>query len=285
MRILTGFIPPTAGVAEVAGFDVVEQSLEVRRRVGYMPETVPLYPEMTVFEYLKFMADLRQVEDSEDHVIDILETLHMEDRAESYISNLSKGMRQRVGLGQALVHNPEVLILDEPTIGLDPAQIIDVRNLIREVGRKHTVLLSTHILSEAQQICNRVLIINNGRIVAEDTPERLRSRLTGAQRVTLRVSGEIQGLEQVITAVHGVARISSTDDDELEFETQPGLDPRAEVARAVVNSGYNLIEMRQLGLSLEEIFLQLTQDSPATIGTEDLDSDSYDEDRELENDD
>ena len=285
MRILTGFIPPTSGVAEVAGYDVVEQSLEVRRRVGYMPETVPLYPEMTVFEYLKFMADLRQVADSEDRVVDILETLHMDDRAESYISNLSKGLRQRVGLGQALVHNPEVLILDEPTIGLDPAQIIDVRNLIREVGRKHTVLLSTHILSEAQQICNRVLIINNGRIVAEDTPERLRSRLTGAQRVTLRVSGEIQGLEQVITAVHGVARISSTDDDQLEFETQPGLDPRAEVARAVVNSGYNLIEMHQLGLSLEEIFLHLTQDTPTTSGAEDTDFDSYDEDRELENDD
>ncbi len=183
MRILTGYMPPTSGKAQVAGFDVVDQSLEVRKRVGYMPETVPLYPDMTVIDYLKFMADLRRVKNAEDRAIELLEKLHMEDRAESYISNLSKGMRQRVGLAQALVHNPEVLILDEPTIGLDPAQIIEVRNLIRELGKERTILLSTHILSEAQQLCDRVLIINKGLIVAEDTPERLQSRLIGAQRV------------------------------------------------------------------------------------------------------
>ncbi len=200
MRILTGFMPPTSGKAEVAGFDVVDKSLEVRRRVGYMPETVPLYPDMTVFDYLKFMADLRHVPSAEDKVLDILEMLHMEDRTNSYIGNLSKGMRQRVGLGQALVHNPEVLILDEPTIGLDPAQIIEVRNLIREVGKEHTVLLSTHILSEAQQICNRVMIINKGQIVAEDTPERLQSRLIGAQRVGLVVGGDSDGLENLLSA-------------------------------------------------------------------------------------
>ncbi|MCZ7553213.1 MAG: ABC transporter ATP-binding protein [Anaerolineales bacterium] len=201
MRILTGFMPPTYGTAEVAGFDIIDQSLEVRRRVGYMPETVPLYPDMTVYEYLKFMADLRRVPDAEDRVLDLLETLRMDDRTDSYISSLSKGMRQRVGLGQALVHDPEVLILDEPTIGLDPVQIIDVRNLIRDVGRKHTVLLSTHILSEAQQLCNRVLIINKGRIVAEDTPERLQARLTGAQRVALVVGGEAEGVEEVVESV------------------------------------------------------------------------------------
>ena len=186
MRILTGYMPPTSGKAQVAGFDVVDQSLEVRKRVGYMPETIPLYPDMTVIDYLKFMADLRRVKNAEDRAIELLEKLHMEERAESYISNLSKGMRQRIGLAQALVHDPEVLILDEPTIGLDPAQIIEVRNLIRELGKERTILLSTHILSEAQQLCDRVLIINKGHIVTEDTPERLQSRLIGAQRVVLQ---------------------------------------------------------------------------------------------------
>lgn len=262
MRILTGYMPPTAGKAEVAGFDVVDQSLEVRRRVGYMPETIPLYPDMTVFDYLKYMADLRRVSDAEDRVLDLLEMLHMEDRADSYISNLSKGMRQRVGLGQALVHDPEVLILDEPTIGLDPVQIIEVRNLIREAGKKQTVLLSTHILSEAQQICNRVLIINKGKIVAEDSPERLQARLTGAQRVNLMVGGDADGLDRLVAGVAGVTRVGFLADGKLEFETAPGIDPRPDVARVVVNGGFNLLEMRPVGMSLEDIFLQLTRDEP-----------------------
>jgi ABC-2 type transport system ATP-binding protein len=206
MRILTGFMPPTSGKVEVAGFDVVDQSLEVRRRVGYMPETVPLYPDMTVFDYLKFMADLRHLKDGEDRVDDVLEKVHLEDRADGYIGNLSKGMRQRVGLAQAMLHGPDVLILDEPTIGLDPAQIIEFRHLIRELGRQHTVLLSTHILSEAQQVCNRVLIINKGRIVAEDTPERLQARVTGAQRHSLKVGGDADGLAQLVGEVPGVSR-------------------------------------------------------------------------------
>ncbi len=262
MRILTGYMPPTSGKAQVAGFDVVDQSLEVRKRVGYMPETIPLYPDMTVLDYLKFMADLRRVKNSEDRAIELLENLHMEDRAESYISNLSKGMRQRVGLAQALVHNPEVLILDEPTIGLDPAQIIEVRNLIRELGKERTILLSTHILSEAQQLCDRVLIINKGHIVTEDTPERLQSRLIGAQRVVLQVGGDTDGIEKVLSQVPGVAGLTSKEDGKLEFETAPGNDPRTQVARAVVNAGYDLLEMRPIGMSLEEIFLQLTRDEP-----------------------
>lgn len=265
MRILTGYMPPTAGVAEVAGYDVVEQSLEVRKRVGYMPETVPLYPEMTVFEYLKFMADLRRVPDAEDRVDEILDILNLGDRAESTVGNLSKGMRQRVGLGQALVHNPDVLILDEPTIGLDPAQIIEVRNLIRELGKQHTILLSTHILSEAQQVCNRVLIINKGRIVAEDTPEMLQSRLTGAQRVNLQVSGDSDGLDGVMRDVPGVANVIERGDGRLEFETMPGYDPRPDVARAVIGAGYDLLEIRSVGMSLEDIFLQLTRDEPAPL--------------------
>jgi ABC-2 type transport system ATP-binding protein len=262
MRILTGYMPPTSGKAQVAGFDVVDQSLEVRKRVGYMPETIPLYPDMTVIDYLKFMADLRRVKNAEDRSIEILEKLHMEDRAESYISNLSKGMRQRIGLAQALVHDPEVLILDEPTIGLDPAQIIEVRNLIRELGKERTILLSTHILSEAQQLCDRVLIINKGHIVTEDTPERLQARLIGAQRVVLQCGGDTDGIEKVVSQVPGVAGLTSKEDGRLEFETAPGNDPRSQVARAVVNAGYDLLEMRPVGMSLEEIFLQLTRDEP-----------------------
>jgi ABC-2 type transport system ATP-binding protein len=262
MRILCGYMPPTSGVARVAGFDVVEQSLDVRRRVGYMPETVPLYPDMTVFEYLKFMADLHRVPNAEERVEEVLELVHMEERAEGYIANLSKGMRQRVGLGQALLHQPEVLILDEPTIGLDPVQIVEVRNLIRELGQERTVLLSTHILSEAQQVCNRVLIINKGRIVVEDTPERLSARVMGAQRIALKVAGDEDGLEQVISSVPGVTRVVNGSNG-FEFETQPGMDMRPEVARAVINGGYDLLELRPLGASLEEVFVELTRDEPA----------------------
>jgi ABC-2 type transport system ATP-binding protein len=269
MRILSGYMPPTSGKAEVAGFDVVEQSLEVRRRVGYMPETVPLYPEMTVFDYLKFMADLRHMTNAEDRVDDALEMVHMGDRAGGYIGNLSKGMRQRVGLAQALIHKPDVLILDEPTIGLDPVQIIEVRNLIREIGRDHTVLLSTHILSEAQQLCHRVLIINKGKIVVEDTPERLQARLAGARRITVKVGGDADGLERVVGAVPGVAHISASIDGGLEYESIAGQDARPAVARAIVEAGYDLLELYPIGLSLEEIFLQLTRDEPTPPAPDD----------------
>ena len=262
MRILTGYMPPTSGAAKIAGFDVVAESLEVRKRVGYMPETVPLYPDMTVFEYLKYMADLRHLPAAEERVDEVLEIVHMDERYESYIASLSKGMRQRVGLAQALLHEPEVLILDEPTIGLDPAQIREVRHLIETIGEERSVLLSTHILSEAQQICDRVLIINKGRIVAEDTPERLQSRLTGAKRVSIKVQGDGEGLETILLKIPGVLRVSQIEDGNLEFETSPGQDSRPEVARAVVNAGYDLMELRPVGLSLEEIFLELTRDEP-----------------------
>ncbi|HEY61292.1 MAG TPA: ATP-binding cassette domain-containing protein [Anaerolineae bacterium] len=265
MRILTGFMPPTSGSVKISGYDVIDQSLEVRRIVGYMPESVPLYPDMTIFEYLKFMADLRHLKEVEDCVDEVLEKVDLEERSESYISSLSKGMRQRVGLAQALLHNPEVLILDEPTIGLDPAQIREVRNLIREIGKEHTILLSTHILSEAQQICNRVLIINKGKIVAEDSPEQLQSRLTGAKRVILKVKGDSDNLEMVIKKIPGISSVRGIDAGALEFEIAPGQDVRPEVAKAVVNGGYNLIELRPIGVSLEDIFLQLTRDEPPTL--------------------
>jgi ABC-2 type transport system ATP-binding protein len=263
MRILTGYMPPTSGKASVAGFDVVDQSLEVRRRVGYVPETIPLYPDMTVFAYLKFMADLRQVKQVEDRVDEVLEIVHMEERAEGLIANLSKGMRQRIGVAQALLHQPEVLILDEPTIGLDPAQIRDVRDLIQGLGKERTILLSTHILSEAQQVCDRVLIINKGKIVAEDSPERLQSRLVGAQRIKLIVRGDSDGLPAVLEGIPEVSAILPCEAGSIEFEAEPGIDARPEVARAVVNAGFDLLELRPVGMTLEDIFLQLTREEPA----------------------
>jgi ABC-2 type transport system ATP-binding protein len=260
MRMLTGYLPPSGGSATIAGFEIVKESLEVRKRVGYLPETVPLYTDMTIFDYLKFMADLRHLPNAEDAILATLEMVGMLDRAEGYIGNLSKGMRQRVGLAQALLHQPEVLILDEPTIGLDPAQIIEVRKLIREIGKERTVLLSTHILSEAQQICDRILIINKGKIVAEDTPENLQARLTGAERVQLRVRGEADELASKISKLKGIQEVKTRSEGLLEFQFAPGKDLRPEVARLAVSEKFDLLEMRPINLSLEEIFLELTRE-------------------------
>ncbi len=258
LRILTGYMPPTDGEAIVAGYDVVEESLEVRKRVGYLPETVPLYTDMVVFDYLKFMGDLRKIPNVDARVDEVLDMVGLTDRANGYIGNLSKGMRQRVGLAQALMHRPEVLILDEPTIGLDPGQVVEVRELIREIGKDRTVLLSTHLLNEAQNICDRVLIINKGKIVAEDTTENLQARLIGAERVILRVRGESDDLAATIKKVKGVQGAETKSDGTVEFEFASGKDVRPEVAKQVINAGYDLLELRPLGMSLEEIFLELT---------------------------
>ncbi|MBM3125476.1 MAG: ATP-binding cassette domain-containing protein [Chloroflexi bacterium] len=263
MRILTGFMPPTDGEAIVAGYDVVEESLEVRKRVGYLPETVPLYNEMIVFDYLKFMGELRDLPNVEERVDEALDMVAMTDRAQGYIGALSKGMRQRIGLAQALLHHPEVLILDEPTIGLDPGQVVEVRELIRQIGKERTVLLSTHLLHEAQNICDRVLIINKGKIVAEDTTENLQARLVGAERVIVRVRGEAdRELGLVIKEIKGVRGVELKDEGVVEFEFASGKDLRPEVAKQVIKSGYDLLELRPLGLSLEEIFLELTNSEP-----------------------
>jgi ABC-2 type transport system ATP-binding protein len=260
MRILVGYMPPTEGSATVAGYDVVSESIEVRKRVGYLPETVPLYDDMTVSDYLRFMADLRHLPDSDERAYESLEMVGLEKRAEGYIGNLSKGMRQRVGLAQALIHRPEVLILDEPTIGLDPGQVVEVRKIIREIGKARTVLLSTHILSEAQNICDRVLIINKGKIVAEDTPENLQARLVGSERVVLRIRGEADDLPQSLRKIKGVRSAELRPDGAIEFQFAPGQDVRPEVAKAVIKSGYDLLEMSPVGMSLEEIFLELTRE-------------------------
>jgi ABC-2 type transport system ATP-binding protein len=217
--------------------------------------------DMTALDYLKFMAELRHIPNAENRAYETLEQVNLSDRANGFIANFSKGMRQRVGLAQALIHRPEVLILDEPTIGLDPAQVVEIRNVIREIGKDRTVLLSTHILSEAQQICDRVLIINKGSIVAEDTPENLQSRLVGSQRVVLRVRGDSDGLETTVKKVKGTRGIEVKDADTVEFEFSSGQDVRPQVAKAVIQAGYELIEMRPVGMSLEEIFLELTQEN------------------------
>jgi ABC-2 type transport system ATP-binding protein len=261
MRILTGYMPPTAGKASVAGFDVVDQSLEVRRRVGYLPETVPLYPEMSVVEYLEFMGALRRVAELEDRIDAVLQEVHLEERAESYIGNLSKGLRQRVGLAQSLLHEPDVLILDEPTIGLDPAQIIDVRKLIQEIGQSRTVLLSTHILSEAQQVCDRVLIINRGSIVVEDSPGNLQAQLAGAERLVVIAAAETSELMRVLDGLPGIAGVSpAMQEGEIEVSCAPGNDVRPLIARKVIEAGLDLLELRTVGVSLEDIFLQLTRE-------------------------
>lgn len=258
MRILTGYMPPTDGEAIVAGYDVVEDSLEVRKRVGYLPETVPLYHDMVVFDYLKYMGELRHIPNVEDRVDEVLDQVGLYERANGYIGNLSKGMKQRVGLAQALLHRPEVLILDEPTIGLDPGQVVEVRQLIREIGKERTVLLSTHLLNEAQNLCDRVLIINKGKIVAEDTTENLQARLLGAERVVVRVRGESDELADTIKSVKGVRKVEAREDGGVEFEFASGKDLRPEVAKQVIKDGYDLLELRPLGMSLEEIFLELT---------------------------
>ena len=258
MRILVGYMPPTEGRASVAGFDVFEDSLEVRRRIGYLPESVPLYDEMSVSAYLRYMADLRRVPDRVGAVNRAMEACHIDERAGDPIGKLSKGLKQRVGLAQAILHEPQVLILDEPTIGLDPKQIIEVRELIKEIGREHTVLLSTHILPEASQTCNRVLIINEGQIVAEGTPEELTARLHGAPRVIVQVRGAPEDAPQALGAVPGVIGVYPQGEGRYEVACAPAVDLRAQLARAIVERGWELLELRAVGMSLEDIFLQLT---------------------------
>jgi ABC-2 type transport system ATP-binding protein len=260
MRVLTGYLPPTEGTASIAGHDIFRASLQARRHIGYMPETAPLYPEMTVRGYLHFMAQIRGVQDRRSAVDEAMALCHVEDHADRLISALSKGYRQRVGLAQALLHQPDVLILDEPTIGLDPRQIIEVRELIRELGRERTVLLSSHILPEVSQVCTRVLIIHRGQIVAEDTPARLTTRLQGASRLLVQVIRPSPEAEVVLTAIPDVEAVNSASEGRYEIAASSDADVRAAVAEAMVRGGWGLLEMRSMEMSLEEIFLRLTRE-------------------------
>jgi ABC-2 type transport system ATP-binding protein len=269
MRILTGYMPPTEGKATVAGFDVFTHPIEAKRRTGYLPETPPLYPDMTVREYLDFTARIKGVPPKErrDRVAAVMKRTYVADMADRHCSKLSKGYRQRVGLGQALIHNPEVLILDEPTAGLDPKQIIETRDLIRSLGGDHTIVLSTHILPEVAQTCQRVVIINKGRVVAVDTPEGLTGRLQGAETLYVQIDAQGAEAEPVLREIPGVTRVALSDHRGVvhgfEVESARGADIRRDIARAVVTSGWGLLELRPMRLSLEEIFLQVTTDEAA----------------------
>ena len=266
MRVLTGYMPATDGKAVVAGYDVFAHPVEAKRRTGYLPETPPLYPDMTVREYLTFVARIKVGRamtraDRTTRVDTVMKKTHVSDMADRQCGRLSKGYRQRVGLAQALIHDPEVLILDEPTAGLDPKQIIETRGLIRSLAGDHTIILSTHILPEVAQTCQRVVIINKGKVVAVDTPENLTHQLKGAATLYVQVEGDGHTLD-VLTAVPGVhtvtvaGRHANLVDYEIEAETNR--DVRRDVARAIVDKGWGLLELRPMRMSLEEIFLQLT---------------------------
>jgi ABC-2 type transport system ATP-binding protein len=266
MRMLTCFLPPSEGRASVAGFDVFEKPFEVKKRIGYLPETPPVYPEMSVQDYLLFVARLKGVSNSDikSRTDQVMERCFVADVKTKLISKLSKGYRQRVGLAQAIIHNPDVLILDEPTSGLDPQQIKETRRLIKSLAVEHTIILSTHILPEVETTCEKVIIINRGRLVATDSVERLKSRgLSNAVQVQVETDGEGQAtvrqkLEQVAGVRKVLDRASATGRLAFEVESMPDRDSRGDIARAIVHAGWNLIELKSTSLTLEEAYLQIT---------------------------
>src|SRR5262245_7669568 len=274
MRILTGYLPATNGSARIGGFDVFEQSMEVRRRSGYLPETPPLYTDMNVRSYLEFVARIKSVPsgDISKRVDKALEMARLEDKRNELIKRLSRGYKQRVGIAQAIVHNPDVVILDEPTVGLDPKQIIEVRKLIKGLAGEHTIILSTHILPEASQTCDRVVIINKGRIAAVDTPENLTTQLKGSERVLLEVKGEEETLREAFDQVEGVTKVTIEAIENSEHlkaivESEPGTDLRSQLAAALFAKGLDLFELKAVSLSLEDIFLQLTTEEESSPQT------------------
>ncbi len=271
MRMLTGYLPPSAGRAEVAGFDIGTQSLQARANIGYLPETVPLYPDMSVRSYLDFMGKIKGVKGRKREVERSMEKARIAHRAGDQIGKLSKGLRQRVGLAQALLGDPPVLILDEPTSGLDPKQIIETRNLIKSLGGEHTVILSTHILPEVAATCSRIVIISNGRVVAEDTPENLDRRLKGSESIAVVVRGPHEQVTKTLKSVPRVLSVQADSGDghkanglaSFTVQSEVGADIREALASAVVKGGFGLMELRSAHLSLEEIFLQLTTSDSA----------------------
>jgi gliding motility-associated transport system ATP-binding protein len=263
MRILTCYMPATDGTARVAGYDVFEESLEVRKRIGYLPENPPLYHEMTVYSYLDFVAKIKGTPSAKrkSHIDDVIQKTSIGDVRGRVIGRLSKGYKQRVGVAQALLNNPEVLVLDEPTIGLDPKQISEVRSLIKNLAGNHTVILSTHILPEVSMTCNRVVIINNGKVVAMDTPEGLANQQKGAERIAMLVDAPVDAVREKLSAVDGVMSISAEGGDgspsRLTVECTLNTDLRRTLAAVVVNEGWGLLELRGVSVSLEDVFINL----------------------------
>ena len=267
MRILTCFLPPTAGKATVGGFDVFEQPFEVKKRIGYLPEAPPLYPEMSVEDYLMFVARLKNVPsaDVKPRTEQVMERCSVADVKSKLISKLSKGYRQRVGLAQAIIHNPDVLILDEPTSGLDPKQITETRELIKSLSGEHTIILSTHILPEVEAVCRKVIIINSGRLVATDSVEHLKARGVGNAvqvQVDTAGNGDATAVQRKLEQVAGVSKVveKTAAGDRVIFEVDglPDSNPRPDIARAIVHAGWNLLELKSTTLTLEEVYLQLT---------------------------
>jgi ABC-2 type transport system ATP-binding protein len=327
MRVITGYIPPTSGTVSVAGFDVTEKSLEARKHLGYLPETVPLYAELTPWEYLDFkgrISGMHNTRERRARMVEIMDRINLADVSGKLIGSLSRGYRQRVGLAQAMLHNPSVLILDEPTVGLDPVQITDARELIKELGRDHTIILSTHLLPEVSMVCNRVIIINRGRLVALDTPFHLTEE-AGDGTVQLEVAGPRDAVFAALKAVSGVTKVEVQNQDgapptssardggmsgperqtvdmglggttpfTYNVEASPGLDVRAELALAVVGAGYSLLELKTVRPSLEEIFIRVISQAQedelidgANAGLADdgePDEDELEEEAELEED-
>ena len=263
MRILTGFMPPTAGTARVAGFDVVDNSLEARRRIGYLPETVPLYTEMTVEDYLDFLGSVRGMNKSwrKRRIAEVIDITRLGEYQSSLIGKLSKGFRQRVGIAQAILHEPEVLIMDEPTIGIDPIQVVETRSLIKGFGGEHTVILSTHILPEVSMVCDRVIIIHEGQVVAIDKPDNLSERLRGTERIEADIRGPAAQVMTALRNVDGVREVRRTGEGDVSsyyIESNVGAIVGEEIAALVINQGWGLLKLQPIQMSLEEIFLRLT---------------------------
>jgi ABC-2 type transport system ATP-binding protein len=275
MRVLTCFMPPTEGKASVAGYDVYEHAMEVKRHIGYLPEAPPLYPEMEVGDYLRFVGRLKGIPSSEleRRVNEVADRCAIGDVKTKLITKLSKGYRQRVGLAQAIIHNPDVLILDEPTSGLDPKQILETRELIKSLSGEHTIILSTHILPEVEAICQKVIIIDKGKLVATDTVENLTHRMHGSDAALIAISADgvsdPPAVQQRLEQVRGVSKVVARPfgDGRLTFEVEslPNQNVRADLARAVVQSGWDLLELKSLAYSLEEVFLELTASEPQGV--------------------
>jgi ABC-2 type transport system ATP-binding protein len=259
MRMLTGFMMPTKGDAWIAECNMVTNSLEGRKHIGYMPESVPLYTDMTVRDYLDFFARLRGLdrERTNKRIKEVVTLCHLEEYVDSIIGKLSRGFRQRVGLAQAIVHEPEVLILDEPTVGIDPIQVSQTRNLIKELGKEHTILLSTHILPEVTLTCDRVIIIHNGKIIAEDRIGNLAAITKGSRRLRLEVKGPQDQIVRRLQRIDGVRRVTK-EGTNLIVESPLNIDPRGQITETIVKSGWTLLSIESVEMSLEDIFLQLT---------------------------
>lgn len=259
MRILTGFLMPTRGDAFIAGCNMSTDSLEGRKHIGYMPESIPLYTDMKVRDYLEFFGRLRGVEPDriKKHIDDVVQLCHLEEYINVIVGKLSRGFRQRVGLAQALIHNPDVLILDEPTVGIDPNQVAQTRNLIRELGKEHTVLISTHILPEVSIICERVIIIHRGKVVAEDKIENLAATLRGSRRIKIEVKGPADKIADALRRVPGVKRVAREGSYYI-IESPSDVDPRSRITESMVKNHWQLLSAETVEMSLEEIFLQLT---------------------------